>query len=65
MSKLYLVSVIDDVKEYYEIVVANSEKEAEDRVEDMYKWSCLMYVAAQEISVVSDGYRVKLEKIKE
>ena len=62
--KLYLVSVIDDTEEYYRLVVANSEQEAEDIVGNDGYWSCLMYISAQEIDSV-DGYRVKLEKIKE
>lgn len=61
--KLYSVEVMDDYEFYYNLVVASSEREAEDKVIKM-DWSCLMNCVAYEIDKV-DGYKIKLEKIGE
>lgn len=60
--KLFYVSVMDDTKDFIEIVVANSKEEAEEKVAKMEQWDCLMWANAYEIDVV-DGYKVNLEKI--
>lgn len=64
MSKLYRVSIIDDTEEYFEVVVANTKHEAEEKAINMDCWGCLIYVEAEEIDIVN-GYRIKLEKIEE
>lgn len=62
--KLYEVTVFDDSEEYTQLVVAKSEKEAEDKIYNMDCWSCIITVIVKEIDLV-DGYRVKLEKDKD
>lgn len=59
---LYEVTVFDDSDQYNIYVVANSEKEAEDKVYNMDCWSCIITIIAKKIDIV-DGYRVKLEKV--
>lgn len=60
--KLFQVSVLDDAEEYCLLVVAESEREAEDRVAKMDCWSCFMFATASEVREV-DGYKVVLEKV--
>ena len=50
--KLFKVYVIDDTEEYLELVVADCEEEAREKVENLKTWSCFICATAIEVEEI-------------
>ena len=60
--KLFKVYVIDDTEEYLELVVADCEEEAREKVKNLKTWSCFICATAIEVEEI-DGYKIILQPI--
>ena len=60
--KLFKVYVIDDSEEYIELVVADCEEEAREKVKNLKAWSCFICATAIEVEEI-DGYKIILQPI--